>query len=192
MLILSDKSPLGTGRHRKCFFHPDNEDLCVKIIYNYGDGGEKEVRRELSYLNHLKKTLSDWSCIPRYHGTVETDLGVGYIYDLVRDFDGKFSENLETKILQCQCDAEWEKLKRVLPKLKTYLFSNHICTMNIKSYNILCKKGKDGNYTPIICDNLGESTFLPIARWSYYICNKKLERQWDRFLKTSDVSRLVE
>ena len=64
--------------------------------------------------------------------------------------------------------------------------------MNIKSYNILCKKGEDGYYTPIICDNLGESTLIPIARLSHYICNKKLERQWDRFLKTSDVSRLVE
>lgn len=122
MLILSDKALLGTGRHRKCYVHPDNKNLCVKIIYNYDDGGEKEIRRELSYLNHLNKTLSDWSCIPRYYGTVETDLGVGYLYDLVRDFDGKFSENLETKILQCRSDAEWEKIKMVLPKLKTFYF----------------------------------------------------------------------
>ena len=27
----------GKGTHKKCFIHPDNKDLCIKVAYNRGD-----------------------------------------------------------------------------------------------------------------------------------------------------------
>ncbi|WP_252496645.1 YrbL family protein, partial [Escherichia coli] len=78
MIRLSEQSPLGTGRHRKCYAHPEDAQRCIKIVYHRGDGGDKEIRRELKYYAHLGRRLKDWSGIPRYHGTVETDCGTGY------------------------------------------------------------------------------------------------------------------
>ena len=89
MIRLSEQSPLGTGRHRKCYAHPEDAQRCIKIVYHRGDGGDKEIRRELKYYAHLGRRLKDWSGIPRYHGTVETDCGTGYVYDVIADFDGK-------------------------------------------------------------------------------------------------------
>lgn len=34
MIFLSKQTPLGTGRHRKCYTHPDNARRCIKVIYN--------------------------------------------------------------------------------------------------------------------------------------------------------------
>ena len=94
MIRLSEQTPLGTGRHRKCYAHPEDAQRCIKIVYHRGDGGDKEIRRELKYYAHLGRRLKDWSGIPRYHGTVETDCGTGYVYDVIADFDGKPSITL--------------------------------------------------------------------------------------------------
>lgn len=32
MIFLSKQTPLGTGRHRKCYTHPDNARRCIKVI----------------------------------------------------------------------------------------------------------------------------------------------------------------
>lgn len=61
MIRLSEQSPLGTGRHRKCYAHPEDAQRCIKIVYHRGDGGDKEIRRELKYYAHLGRRLKDWS-----------------------------------------------------------------------------------------------------------------------------------
>lgn len=55
MILLSKQTPLGAGRHRKCYTHPDNARRCIKVIYNRDHGGDKEIRRELSYYAHLSR-----------------------------------------------------------------------------------------------------------------------------------------
>lgn len=45
MIRLSEQSPLGTGRHRKCYAHPEDAQRCIKIVYHRGDGGDKEIDR---------------------------------------------------------------------------------------------------------------------------------------------------
>lgn len=64
MIPLSEQTPLGAGRHRKCYTHPDNARRCIKVIYNRDHGGDKEIQRELSYYAHLSRYLTDWSAIP--------------------------------------------------------------------------------------------------------------------------------
>lgn len=59
MIRLSEQSPLGTGRHRKCYAHPEDAQRCIKIVYHRGDGGDKEIRRELKYLR------ASWSPVKR-------------------------------------------------------------------------------------------------------------------------------
>ena len=68
MIRLSAETPLCTGRHRKCYAHPDDAQRCIKIVYNSGHGGDKETQRELKYYAHLSRYLKDWSGIPRSYG----------------------------------------------------------------------------------------------------------------------------
>ncbi len=48
MIRLSEQSPLGTGRHRKCYAHPEDAQRCIKIVYHRGDGGDKIKRSAVS------------------------------------------------------------------------------------------------------------------------------------------------
>ena len=118
MIRLSEQSPLGTGRHRKCYAHPEDAQRCIKIVYHRGDGGDKEIRRELKYYAHLGRRLKDWSGIPRYHGTVETDCGTGYVYDVIADFDGKPSITLTEFAEQCRYEEDIAQLRQLLKQLK--------------------------------------------------------------------------
>ena len=118
MIRLSEQSPLGTGRHRKCYAHPEDAQRCIKIVYHRGDGGDKEIRRELKYYAHLGRRLKDWSGIPRYHGTVETDCGTGYVYDVIADFDGKPSITLTEFAEQCRYEEDIAQLRQILKQLK--------------------------------------------------------------------------
>lgn len=43
----------GNGRHKKCYIHPENENLCIKVPYN--DGGKIDLEREVKFVRLLKK-----------------------------------------------------------------------------------------------------------------------------------------
>ncbi len=92
----------------------------------------REIRRELKYYAHLGRRLKDWSGIPRYHGTVETDCGTGYVYDVIADFDGKPSITLTEFAEQCRYEEDIAQLRQLLKQLKRYLQDNRIVTMSLK------------------------------------------------------------
>lgn len=179
---LSDVSPLGTGRHRKCYLHPGNPDRCIKIVYNQASGGDKELLRELGYYAHLGRRLKDWSGLPAYHGTIETDLGTGYIYDIVKDYDGQTSVSLDEFARQCRENGDLRLLRQTLIALKSWLSGNRIVTMNLKPQNILCRRMSPTEVMPVVVDNIGEASLLPLATWSRWFCHRKQARQWQRFM----------
>lgn len=85
----SDPSVVGVGHHRICFIDPEDSHKCIKVTYSPSKHASEEVRREVAYYRRLQKSLKDWSGIPKYYGEVETNLGSGYVYDRIIDFDGK-------------------------------------------------------------------------------------------------------
>ena len=183
MIHLSETKPLGTGSHRKCYSHPTDPARCIKVVYNSESGGDKEIKRELGYYRHLSRRLQDWRGLPRYYGTVETDCGTGYVYDAILDFDGKPSVTMTEFAENCHYEEDFRTLRQLLKALKTYLYENRIVTMTLKPQNILCQRISESEVVPVVCDNIGESTFLPVATWSAWFCHRKQERLWQRFLR---------
>lgn len=192
MLILSDKKPLGKGRHRLCHAHPDDANKCIKTVHFWGAGGRAELDRELKYYRHLQKTLKDWSGIPRFFGEIETDIGTGYVYELIRSDNGETAKTMCSLMKECTTREEAERIFAALKQLLKYLADNHVCTMNMKPYNILFRKKADGTYRAVVCDNLGEATLIPPARTFNWANKQKLRRQWKRFLRLGDVRAFKE
>lgn len=48
IINLTDDLLYGQGTHKKCFLHPLDNNLCIKIAYN--KGGQRDLNRELNYL----------------------------------------------------------------------------------------------------------------------------------------------
>lgn len=51
---LSDKLIYGKGFHKKCYIHPYNPNLCIKIAYN--EEGKEDIEREINLFNYSIKT----------------------------------------------------------------------------------------------------------------------------------------
>ena len=50
----------------------------------------------------------------KHHGTVETDCGTGYVYDVIADFDGKPSITLTEFAAQCRYEEDIAQLRQLL------------------------------------------------------------------------------
>ncbi|PHO16786.1 hypothetical protein CPU12_13860, partial [Malaciobacter molluscorum LMG 25693] len=84
MILLNNIEAIGKGTNRLCFIHPQDENKCIKITYS---NDFSESLKEIKYYKFLQKKNISWKFLVKYYGSVETSLGKGEIFDLVRDYN---------------------------------------------------------------------------------------------------------
>ncbi|OCG07777.1 hypothetical protein A9G13_06075 [Gilliamella sp. wkB178] len=198
IIQLTDKDYISKGLHRKCYHHPDDANKCIKVNYNHG--AEEETNREVAYYKHLIKRNISWNVLARYYGPVMTNYGEGQVFELIRDYDGNTSTSLEKYLADQQLTEQYYVALVVsLKQLKASLLEDRLITMTIKSKNILFQHLTPEQNRLIIIDNIGNSTFIPVANYVRFFATAKIARTWQRFLKSlirenqhnSLISRLV-
>lgn len=182
-ITLSEKDYISRGLHRKCYHHPEDANKCIKV--NYNDGAEEETNREIAYYKHLIKRNVSFDALAKYYGPVSTNYGNGHIFELVRDYNGETAIPLEKYLANKSLTEKYfDQLVTGLKELKSALLKDRIITMTIKSKNILFQHLSDTNSRLVIIDNIGNSTFIPIANYIPCFAKSKIERTWQRFLKS--------
>lgn len=182
-ITLSEKDYINRGLHRKCYHHPEDANKCIKV--NYNDGAEEETNREIAYYKHLIKRNVSFDALAKYYGPVSTNYGNGHIFELVRDYNGETAIPLEKYLANKSLTEKYfDQLVTGLKELKSALLKDRIITMTIKSKNILFQHLSDTNSRLVIIDNIGNSTFIPIANYIPCFAKSKIERTWQRFLKS--------
>jgi len=182
MIILEQSSYIGKGSDRYCYLHPDDSGLCIKILCTHPEDGYPErVRRELKYYRHLERRNISWELLSRYMGVVETNLGVGHVYTLIRDEDGRISKDF----IHYLSDEELlnhhaHELSVAFHYLYQYLLENRIITGSIYPQNLVFQLGRKPKL--VIVDDIGNSEFLPISNFSRTFAQKKIKRRWHRFV----------
>jgi len=165
---------IGKGYNRECYQHPENAQLCIKVNLP----GTQSSDREKKYYQHLLKRGVSWDMIPKYHGDIETSMGLGSVYDLILDDDGSVSQTLESYL---NAKHNFSALLQAFLSLKAYLLQQHIIIMTLHPRNVLCQR-KGGDITKmIICDDIGNSDFIPICNYSPYFAKLKITRKWKKF-----------
>jgi len=181
MIKIDSATLVGKGLHRECFEHPDNPNWCVKIIVA---GNSNENHREAAYYRELDRRGISWEMLTRFHGLVETNLGEGAVFDLVRDYTGEVSGTLARYLNSDELMASHSAaLAEALTALKAYLLENRVITMTLKTKNILFQRAVDGHSKLVIVDNVGNSDFIPAANYSAFLARLKIQRKWHRFEK---------
>lgn len=179
MINLSPEMMIGKGLHRECFTHPENKALCIKVVTN---GNQQETQREQSYYNLLKKRNISWEMLPEFHDNLETNMGNGAVFELIRDHDNSTSRTLEYYLNNdASIQENSDSIIQALQRLKRYLISQNIITMSIKPKNLLFKKDDDGQGTVYIVDNIGNSDLIKISSYNSYFGKKKILRKWLHF-----------
>jgi len=180
MITLNSDTKFGKGLHRECFVHPDNDQLCIKVV-TYGN--QQETEREQNYYKQLQKRNIAWDLLPKFHGNIETSMGSGAVFDLVRDYDGEISKTLEHYLKDAGfIQKNRAQIEFALIELKQYLLKYSVMSMAMKPKNILYQLSESGQGKLFIIDNIGNSDFIPICNYVPYFANKKIIRRWDRFI----------
>jgi len=180
MIELLPEQLFGKGLHRECYVHPDNDNLCIKVVVLRG---EEETRREQAYYKLLQKKNIAWDMLPQFHGVVETNMGPGAVFDLIRDPDGPVAKTLEHYLESAELTLDnYQGIKQSLMLLKDYLIAQNVMTMTIKPKNIVYQRRDAHQGLCIIIDNIGNSDVIAISSHSRYFGQKKIMRKWTRFI----------
>ncbi|MDR1285572.1 MAG: hypothetical protein LBJ88_05180 [Campylobacteraceae bacterium] len=181
-IVLSDEYFIGKGSHKQCFIHPKNNRLCIKLPYN--KDGEKDVKRELKYFNLLKERGVDCDILPKYYGSVSTNIGVGYVFDLIKDYNGQVPQNLNDYLSSdILLEANFSILVNELKILKAKMLLCEIITMGIFPINILCKKNSENLYSFILINDMGSAALIPIEYYFSFAAHNRVNRKWEKFVK---------
>lgn len=181
-MINIDKAALiGKGHHRAVYTHPENPELCIKVIID-GHYQAQQIEREKAYYRHLQKRDISWDMIPQYHGDIETDMGVGSVFDLIADPDGSVSRTLDYYIEPAEkIGAHYQQLLHAMQQLKDYLLKYRVITMTLADRNIACQQLQSGDFKLFVIDNIGNADYIPICSHIGFMARKKIHRRWERF-----------
>lgn len=181
ILQLDDTLLYGQGSHKKCFLHPHNKNLCIKIAYN--EGGQKDLIREINYIDVLKRRRKDYSILPKYFGKVNTNLGTGYVFEIIRDYNNGRTQTLEDFITDLNLFSQnYSLIVRLLKELKEKLYKNEIITMVLFPENILFQKTDENTYRVRIVNDMGSAVLIPLEYHFKYFAHTKILRRWKMFL----------
>ena len=171
--------PIGQGRERACYVHPEDPRLAVKIPL--GETSQQTQRDLRFYARLRKRNAVHNKHIPGFHGVVDTNLGRGIVVDLIRDYDGQISRPLNWYLAQGFPIEEFEPLLEEM--IESFLESRIIFNHDLTIGNLLWQKRSMSRGRMVAIDGLGDvvaiawlDAFAPLAR-------RKIRRRWNRFLE---------
>lgn len=176
---LSDKSPLSKGMERRCYLHPNDPRLVVKVPLHSGVSECQANEDELRGYQLLKEDNITLDFISHCYGFISTDLGKGLLCDCIRDDNEEVSKTIwDVVIYQEECDIEY--VLKVINKFCSFLIINRVWIYDLNLKNIVLQRKADGSYHPYIIDLKGRSAnteFIPISRYIPYFALRKLKRR---------------
>jgi len=148
---INRKLYLSYGARRNIFIHPNNKNMIIKISKeNYIWNNNIENFRSYLFMPNLEYT-------PKNYGLINTNLGIGVVYSLIRDYDGKISK---TAFYYLQKNKYEKDILDQYKKIKTFFNDNYdLVIENCNKYkNIVVQIVADDEIKIIIVD--GYDSFL--------------------------------
>ena len=177
-VIQINGDPIGEGQERICYRHPRDPGKLIKLQKGSGD---KQTRRELElYRGLARRGMQDFGHIPKFHGMVETNLGRGFVVDLIADYDGKPSRSLWWHFERGYPVSEFSAY---LEELRAYLRDNRIVfSVDMGRYNILFQRLSPERARLVVIDGLGNHTAVNWLDRIGWFARRKIDRRWHRFI----------
>ncbi|WP_133406385.1 YrbL family protein [Parashewanella tropica] len=187
MLIINESLYIAKGTHRCCYIHPHDDNLCIKIPLNkqgkQSKNIQKALNREHKYYKRLSSRNISWKHLSEYKGDIDTNLGKGSIYQLIKDDNGLVSKSLEYYLQNPSLIKDYEEnFVKQLDCLYEYMSSNKILTTSLLPRNIAVQK-TDCHLKLWIIDDIGNSEFIPISEVTSRLIRKKIKRKWNEMVE---------
>lgn len=178
MIDLNNIKPIGKGTNRSCFVHPMDLNKCIKITHS---NDYSETIKEIKYYKFLQKREISWDFLAKYYGSIDTSLGKGEVFDLVRDYDGNVSKTLSFYLQKDEKTKTLITPIKLLEDLKQYTLKENIVVKDLNTKNMLYQKINENEARLILIDGVVNNDFLPFSKYIPLFTQKKIKRLWKRF-----------
>ena len=172
-----ESEPVGEGRERACYVHPEDPRRAVKVPTGKNT---EQTRREVRFYRDLKKRgLDDNPHIPKFYGMSETSVGPGMVVEMIRNYDGEIARPMNWYLAQGvpieEFDSYLEELKQSF--LDNLIIFNHDLTIG----NLLLQKTSLSKARLVVIDGLGDTVAIPWLNRFPFLVRRKIRRRWARF-----------
>jgi hypothetical protein len=181
--------PIGKGRERACYVHPEDPRLAIKMPM--GEVSD-QTQRDLKFYGKLKKRgIKGIPHVPDFHGLCDTNLGRGIVVDLIRNYDGEISRPLNWYLAQGVPIEEFDQFLQELKQsfLQNLIIFNHDMTIG----NLLFQKTSTASAQLVAIDGLGDVVAIDWFDHFPFLVRRKINRRWKRFMtrvyRTSEVKQ---
>lgn len=194
IITLGDDLLIGEGGNRFVYINPENRSQCIKIH----KGKPKDHLREMKYRKSRElRHLPDSPLMVDYYGTVKTNLGTGYVFERVFDYDDATSKTIDD-LIKLEIQAREEKsnvqemldtekkiplVTEVLFRFRESLFKDNIIIPDMGAFNYVVQFDSPTNWRVRIVDDLGSPTLIPIVYYIDYLGAKHVRRRWNKFIR---------
>ena len=179
-IILTEDLLLGQGDHKKTYIDPRDAGRCIKVPFVTPD---IDLRRELHYRRTREKRNLASCLLTEYYGTVDTNLGTGYVFERITDFDGKVSLTIGDLFNMAVSDSDTiPYLEKAMICFRDMLFQELIVISNVEAANFVVQRFSETDFTIRIIDNIGTPVKIPLAYYFDVVARKRLKKYWKRFL----------
>lgn len=180
VLKINEDLFIGSGGHQATYIHPLDATKCIKIPHMKDDG---DVRKEMRYRRMCAAKLEKSKLVTEFFGTVETNLGLGYVFERVLDYDGKTSRDMKTFLPKTRPDTETlQRIWTILLNFKSDFLHENIAIVDTDIENFMVQETAPGAYRVRIVDNIGTPVLIPLVYWFEFAAAWKAKRYWNRIV----------
>lgn len=189
MLILNKDLFIGEGGNRSVYDHPEEGNLCIKILHtNCGSEPLHCQKREINVYKKIERRRIPSNHFAKYLGTVDTNLGRGYVYEKVMDYDGKVSTDLYSYL--SSLSERNEEILEALRELGKFVVRERIFFGDPREGNILYQKTSEKSYELVIVDGLGDHVFISVSQWIPSVERSRIMKKWNAYL-AKKISKVI-
>ncbi len=193
-IFLDETLLIGKGGHKDVYIHPQDPSRCIKINTRSDDDHKKEMSYRKS---RERRHLPPSSLLVQYYGAVDTNLGEGYVFERVFDYDGSTSKTIDELIrLEIRARNEKKSVKEVMktekeiPPAATVLFTfrevlfkENIIIPDMGAFNYVVQFDTPKNWRVRIVDDIGSPTLIPIVYYIDFLGAGHVRRRWLKFIR---------
>lgn len=186
-IVLSGRSPIGEGRQRTVYQHPWFPDLAIKVPLDHVLEDHKQRQRSPFHRRYLFRHLADTYSearalvilyarrgeipfrVARFHGFVETDLGIGEVCELKKGSDGLPAPSLREMLRE---GGYTDVHKAALARFLDWLLSSELTLKELHPGNLVYAEVGTDSPEFVLVDGVGEKGQLAL-RSRFLLLNRR-------------------
>ena len=190
---LSGNSHIAEGRRQYVYEHPSDPGSLIKVNkpekphepkgsikrffsrFRYNGEYQDFLREFKEYLELKERSQTPDGALPlcEVRGIVQTDLGLGLVYEKIANADGNLAPTLKDLINSGGIGQR--QLAELNDHFRT-LMDNRVALSNFNLKNIVYQSDAEGRGRFVWIDSFGSKQFVPLRKWFKSLNDRKLRQ----------------